>query len=233
MRRPDAQRVIRLRGPFGHGSLSLGPRLSWHFVLALSGAALVSGCDAKKPEQSAEAASKSAEAATKPGGSSGQQAEGRSSEQHSGDNHESSAHPPGPLRPAGPPAIALSDKMRADLTAVSVMAHVGNVLIRKQGKAWVMRGRDGCTVQPRRLERALDNLANLRAVSTNQAVPEGSAFQLQIDLLIEEERAIHLEVADRNEEGDLARLENDSMVRVKGLDRGLWSPHPADWCREP
>jgi hypothetical protein len=96
-----------------------------------------------------------------------------------------------------------------------------------------MRGRDGCTVQSTRLERALDNLAHLRAASTNQAVPEGTAFQLQIDLLIEEERAIHLEIADRNEEGDLVRLENDSMVRVQGLDRGLWSPHPPDWCREP
>jgi hypothetical protein len=225
MRRPDAQRVVHLRGPCGRGSLPLGPRLCWHFVLALSGSVLLPGCDAKKPEQAAEAASKSAEAATKLGAAS--------SGQHSDDGHGSSAHPPGPLRPAGPPAIALSPKVRADLTAVRVTAHVGHVLIRKEGKAWVMRGRDGCTVQPRRLERALDNLANLRAVSTNQAVPEGSAFQLQIDLLIEEERAIHLEVADRNEEGDLARLENDSMVRVQGLDRGLWSPHPADWCREP
>jgi hypothetical protein len=224
MRRPDAQRAVHLRGLFGQGWLPLGPRLSWHFALALSGAALLSGCDAKKAQQPAEAASRPAEAAPKLGASSGQ---------HADDGHGSSAHPPGPRRPAGPPAIALSPKVRADLTAVRVTAHVGHVLIRKEGRAWVMRGRDGCTVQSTRLERALDNLANVRAVSTNQAVPEGSAFQLQIDLLIEEERAIHLEVADRNEEGDLVRLENDSMVRVQGLDRGLWSPHPPDWCREP
>jgi hypothetical protein len=224
MRRPDAQRVVHLRGPFGQGWLPLGPRLSLHFVLALSGMALLSGCDAKKPEQPAEAARKPAEAAAKLGAPSGQ---------HSDDGHGSSAHPPGPRRPAGPPAIALSPKVRSDLTAVRVTAHVGHVLIRKEGRAWVMRGRDGCTVQSTRLERALDNLAHLRAASTNQAVPEGTAFQLQIDLLIEEERAIHLEIADRNEEGDLVRLENDSMVRVQGLDRGLWSPHPPDWCREP
>ena len=96
-----------------------------------------------------------------------------------------------------------------------------------------MPGPDGCTVQSTRLKRALDNLAQLSAVPTNQAVPEGSAFQLQIDLLIQEERVIHLEVADRNEEGDLARLENDSMVRLQGLDRELWSPHPPDWCGKP
>jgi hypothetical protein len=96
-----------------------------------------------------------------------------------------------------------------------------------------MDGRGGCSVPLPLIERALDNLAHLRAVATNEPVPDGTAFQLQITLLIGEERAIHLEIADRNEHGDLARLENDSMVRVQGLDRGLWSPHPPDWCHKP
>src|SRR5688500_1878247 len=133
MRRPDAQRVVHLRGPFGQGWLPLGPRLPWHFALALSGVALLSGCDSKKPEQAAAAASKSAEAASRPAeAASGQQAESRSRGPHAGDDHGSSAHAPGPIRPAGPPAIALSPKVRADLTAVRVTAHVGHVLIRKE-----------------------------------------------------------------------------------------------------
>jgi hypothetical protein len=107
------------------------------------------------------------------------------------------------------------------------------VLIWKEGDAWVMPGRDGCSVPLPRLERAFDNLARLRAVSTNEPPPEGTAFQLQISLLIDEERALHLEIADRNEKGDLVHLEDDSMVRLQGLDRALWSPHPVDWCRKP
>jgi hypothetical protein len=97
----------------------------------------------------------------------------------------------------------------------------------------VVQGSQGCSVPNARVERALDNLAQLRTASTSQPVPEGSAFQLQISLLIGEERAIHLEVADRNQDGDLTRLENDSMVRLQGLDRELWSPHPAEWCKKP
>lgn len=96
-----------------------------------------------------------------------------------------------------------------------------------------MLGRDDCSVPLPRLERAFDNLARLRAVPTDEPPPDGTAFQLQITLLIDEERAIHLEIADRNEEGDLVHLADDSMVRVQGLDRGLWSPHLVDWCRKP
>lgn len=96
-----------------------------------------------------------------------------------------------------------------------------------------MLGRDGCSVPLPRLERAFDNLARVRAVSTNEPPPDGTAFQLQITLYIDEERALHLEIADRNEEGDLVQLAEGSMVRLQGLDRALWSPHPLDWCRRP
>jgi hypothetical protein len=95
-----------------------------------------------------------------------------------------------------------------------------------------MPGRDGCSVPLPRLERAFDNLARVRAVPTKERPPDGPAFQLQITLLIAEERALHLEIADRNEEGDLVQLADGSMVRLQGLDRALWSPHPVDWCRK-
>lgn len=226
MRRPDAQRVVSSRGSFRQGSSQGAYQLSWCFVSVLSCAALLPGCDSRKSTQPAEANTAIA-------GSSGQHSDGESSEQHSEHNHGSSATGPGAQRPAGPPAIALNPEVRGELTTVSVSAHVGSVIIRKEGSAWVMPGRNGCSVPLARIERAFDNLAQLRAASTNQPVPDGSAFRLQISLLIGEERTIHLEVADRNEDGDLARLENDSMVRVQGLDRGLWSPHPVDWCHKP
>jgi hypothetical protein len=144
-------------------------------------------------------------------------------------------HPVGPivLPPAGPPAIALSPRVRAAVTKVRVSAHIGSVSIWKEGNAWVMYGDDGCTVQPRRLQRAFDNLARVRAVSTNEPRPDRIPFQLQITLFVDEERALHLEIADRNEEGDLAQIADNWFVRLQGLDRALWSPHPVDWCRKP
>jgi hypothetical protein len=185
-------------------------------ALALS-CALVSGCDSKKSAQPADPSASIAAPSTRP----------------PADGDDVHGHEPGPRRPAGPPALALTPRVRSDLTTISVSARVGNVVIRKEGNTWLMRGRDGCSVPLPRIERALDNLAQLRAVATNDPVPEGTAFQLQISLLIGEERALHLEVADRHADGDAARLDNDSMVRVQGLDRGLWSPHPPDWCRAP
>jgi hypothetical protein len=96
-----------------------------------------------------------------------------------------------------------------------------------------MLGRDGCSVPLPRLERAFDNLARVRAVPTNEPPPDGTAFQLQITVLIGEEPALHLEIADRNEDGDLVQLADYSMVRLQGLDRALWSPNPVDWCGKP
>jgi hypothetical protein len=106
------------------------------------------------------------------------------------------------------------------------------VSIWKEENAWVLPGRDGCSVALPRLERAFDNLARVRAVSTNEPRPAGTAFRLIITLFIGEERALHLEIADRNEEGDLVQLADNSLVRLQGLDRALWSPHPVDWCRK-
>jgi hypothetical protein len=185
-------------------------------LLALSCAAL-SACDSKK--SAPPAASGTARAA--------------SSGQHSDPDADSSGHGPGLRRPAGPPSIALNAQVRADLTAISVSAHVGSVVIRKEGGSWVMGGPSGCSVPLPRIERALDSLARLHAVPTSEPVPDGMDYQLQITLLTGDERAVQMDVAARNDDGDLVRLDNDSMVRVQGLDRGLWSPHPPDWCPRP
>jgi hypothetical protein len=185
-------------------------------VLALSCAVLLSGCNSKRSGTPPAAGTSPAP----------------SSNQNPNPDPHSSGHGPGLRRPAGPPAIALNAQVRADLTTISVSAHVGSVVIRKEGGAWVMGG-ESCTVPLARIERALDSLARLHAVPTSEPVPDGTDFQLQITLLTGGKRAIQLDVADRNGDGDLARLDNDSMVRLQGLDRGLWSPNPPDWCRAP
>jgi hypothetical protein len=124
----------------------------------------------------------------------------------------------------------LSRKERDRLTTLRVAAHEGSVIIRKEGAAWVLAGDQGCSVPTARIERALDNLAKLKAVPTNEPMPEGSAFQLHVVALVEQEYVISFEIADRNQRGDLVHLMDTSLVRLQGLDRALWSPHPADWC---
>ena len=77
---------------------------------------------------------------------------------------------------------------------------------------------------------ALDNLTRLKAVPSTEPMPGGDNFELQILGLSGEDRAVHLEVAGRNERGDLVRLIDDSLFRVQGLDRELWVAFPAAWC---
>jgi hypothetical protein len=107
------------------------------------------------------------------------------------------------------------------------------VTLRKRGSSWVSSGENGCTVPARRIEQALDNLAELKAVKTEEQPADGRAFELQIVALMGEEIALHLEIASRDDAGDLVQLFDDSRVRMRGLDRNLWSPRPEDWCKEP
>lgn len=145
------------------------------------------------------------------------------------------AHPPRPPRPPPPgaSATALRSDYRPRLTTLSVSAHVGSVTLRKRGSSWVSAGDSGCTVPARRIEQALENLAELKAVKTEEQPADGNAFELQIVALMGEEIALHLEIANRDNAGDLVQLFDGSRVRMRGLDRNLWSPRPADWCKEP
>jgi hypothetical protein len=115
---------------------------------------------------------------------------------------------------------------------VRVSAHAGGVILRKRGSSWVTAGDGGCTVPAPRMEEALDNLAQLKAIKTEERPDGGQAFELQIVALMGEAIALQLEVAGRRNTGDLVQLHDDSRVRLRGLDRGLWSPRPADWCKE-
>jgi len=142
------------------------------------------------------------------------------------------AHPPPKPEPAVT-ATSLSPEARERLTTLRVSAHVGAVILRRQGSTWVMAGQSGCTVPPSRVERALDNLAGLSAVPTNERPVDGSSFELQLVALADEERLLHFEIAGGSDDGDLVQLNDDSTYRVRGLDRNLWSPLPSLWCAVP
>jgi hypothetical protein len=144
------------------------------------------------------------------------------------------AHPPRPPRPppAGASATALRSDYRPRLTTLSISAHLGAATLRKRGSSWVTAGDNGCTVPARRIDQALDNLAQLKAEKTEEQPADGSAFELQLVALMGEEMALHLEIANRDNTADLVQLLDGSRVKLRGLNRNLWSPRPADWCKE-
>lgn len=135
--------------------------------------------------------------------------------------------------PPGASATALGADHRARVTTVRVSAHVGAVTLRKLDAGWVASGQDGCVVPARRVERALDDLAKLETTATEERPADGRAFELQIVALMGEEVALGLALADRGLAGDLVQLHDGSRVRMRGLDRSAWSPHPRDWCKDP
>jgi hypothetical protein len=140
-------------------------------------------------------------------------------------------HPP-PPPPPGASATALKAAFRERITTLRVSAHVGSVIIRKQGASWVSAGEAGCTVPPRRIDAALDQLARLKAVKTEEQPADGRAFELQVMAQMGEDIALQLDVANRNASGDLVQLFDGSRYRIRGLDRSFWSPRPAHWCGE-
>jgi hypothetical protein len=109
---------------------------------------------------------------------------------------------------------------------------VGSVVLRKGGNSWVTSDDGGCTVPPRRMDRALDELGRLKAAKTDEQPANGQAFELQIVALMGEETALRLEIAERGATGDLVQIFDGSRFRMRGLDRSFWSLRPSDWCNE-
>jgi hypothetical protein len=219
MPRPDTQRSKLAGGPSGSDAAWVldRSRRKRRLAACVLGAALLLNCQSAK--------SKGA-----PVGSSGAASQPHVAKGGTGQEPSHGGAAGGEVAKSASPS-ALSAEARAKLTTIRVSAHEGYVIVRREAEGWVISGPGGCTVRSERIDHALDNLSVLKSVPTTEAVPHGTAFQLQISVLVGEQLAVHLELADRNETGQLARLDDDSMVRVQGLDLSLWSPHPADWCK--
>lgn len=141
-----------------------------------------------------------------------------------------------PLRepPPGASATSLRVADAAKVTSFTVSAHQGVALLRRQPNGeWAAAGKRGCSVSTERVRTALENLTRLNVQKRHDVWPADAKFELQIDVLMGEEHAIHLEVGPRRGGADLVKLLSDDVVEVTGLDRGLWSVDPAAWCSPP
>jgi hypothetical protein len=143
----------------------------------------------------------------------------------------SAEHTHGERPRSGTSATVLASTERDEVTKIRVSAHVGSVTVRKERGEWVLAGQPGCAVAPARVQEALDNLVGLESTPSDDPLPPGTRFELQIDVLAEERQMVHFEVASRNAAGDLVRLRDDSTVRLKGLDRALWTTEREAWCK--
>ena len=222
MPQPEAERCTLVRRPSGSDASSVLARSRNKRGLAayVLGAALLLNCQSSKSPRGT------------PVGSSGAASQPHAALGGSGQEPSHGGAAGGEVAKSASPS-KLSADARAKLTTIRVSAHEGYVIARREPEGWVISGPGGCTVRAERIDRALHNLSVLKSVPTTEAVPHGTAFQLEISVLVGEQLAVHLELADRNETGQLARLVDDSRVRVQGLDLMLWSPQPADWCKGP
>jgi hypothetical protein len=127
-----------------------------------------------------------------------------------------------------PSATKLSPRDRAKVTSVQVLAHGSAVIVRKQADGWVMGGPSGCAVSSQRVQRALDNLSSLK-VAANGAPP--SQDDRQIILLGDDSDVLlQYDVGVGAGGADPTRLPDGSVVQLRGLNRGLLSSQPEDWC---
>lgn len=143
--------------------------------------------------------------------------------------HDCRSHSPQPIGPQAPSATKLSAPARNRVTSLQVLAHGSAVIVRKQADGWVMGGPSGCAVSSQRVQRALDNLSSLKVVA-NGAPP--SQDDRQIIVLGDSEVLLRYDVGVGAGGADPTRLPDGSVVQLRGLDRGLLSSQPNDWCLE-
>ncbi len=136
-------------------------------------------------------------------------------------------HPPQRLGPQAPSATKLSAPARTRVTTLQVLAHGSAVIVRKGPDGWVMGGPSGCAVSSQRVQRALDNLSSLKVVANNEPPQQDDR---QIILLDGAEVLLQYDVGVGGGGADPARLPDGTAVRLRGLDRGLLSSQPNDWC---
>jgi hypothetical protein len=113
------------------------------------------------------------------------------------------------------------------VTALHVFAHGSAVIVRKEADGWRMGGPQGCVVSSARVQRALDSLSSLKVVESSQPPQQDDR---QIILLDGTEVLLQYDVGVGAGGADAAWLPDGSVVQLRGLERGLWSPQSKDWC---
>lgn len=213
----------------------LAPVLKWRHASPLA-LALVSvlGCNSveqpspERPPDTAPTASALAERTSNVASTASAHPEASAGSGHTEDCTPEDGH-----REHLPAPKSLTRQDREALTRLSVTAHVGAVIIRKQQDGqWKTAGPKGCVVPPSRMSKALDGLVALKLTPTTGSIPVGARFELQVDALVDQRRAVHLEVAEASGDRDFVRLTDDSTATVKRLSRELWSTDPLAWCRD-
>ena len=142
-------------------------------------------------------------------------------------DHDCSVAHPAEARRALPTATALNSETRARVTTLRISAHVGSVTLKKGSQDWTVAGPRGCVLPTASVERALDSLS---ALTLEPSAERAGEFELQLGVLIGEERVLHFDVADRKDGKDLVVLADSRAFRVTGLDRELLSADPRVWC---
>ena len=189
-------------------------------LLALAGVGLVGCAQAGGEDQLARASGGSEAVGSSPSSASPPPSA-------TSDEHDCRSHLPQPLGPRPPSATKLSAPARSRVTALQVLAHGSAVIVRKQAEGWVMGGPSGCAVSSQSVQRALDNLSSLKVVANGAPPPQNDR---QIILLDHSEVLLQYDVGVGAGGEDPTRLPDGSVVQLRGLDRGLWSTQPEDWC---
>lgn len=145
----------------------------------------------------------------------------------SGEEHDCSSHAPQLHGPQAPSATKLSASERTKVTALRVLAHGSAVIVRKEPDGWVMGGPSGCVVSSQRVEHVLDNLSSLQVVASREPPEQNDR---QVVVLDGANVLVQYDVGVGVGGEDPARLPDGSVVRLRGLDRGLLSSQPSDWC---
>lgn len=110
---------------------------------------------------------------------------------------------------------------------MQVLAHGSAVIVRKGPDGWAIGAPADCAVSSQRIQRALDNLSSLKVAESSEPPQQ---HDRQIILLDGAEVLLQYDVGVGAGGPEPARVPDGSVLELSGLDRGLWSSQPKDWC---
>lgn len=137
-------------------------------------------------------------------------------------------HPPRPIGPPAPSPRRLRAEDRAKIDTIKIFTHGSAVIVRKREQAWILAP-GGCEVPAERVKRVLDHLVTLKVSESEE--PHRHDDDRQVIVTGDEEVYLHYDVEHPAGGAERARLPDGSVLSLGGLDRGLLSFQPSDWCR--